>query len=148
MKRRLPILYITCSIVGVRKLNTLCNRGKSCKSSAELTCLLCRDAADLSRDRLRSNPRQVKLLIGVYFRSCIQSTPSPSFKCATLLFVAVVRHNKLVCSALTLIATLRREACCKPMAYLTEGEYSEAMFKQYYVSCHSSLRQAINSAQI
>ena len=39
----------------------------------------------------------------------------PSFKCAMLLFVAVVRQNKRVCSAHTLIATLKRETCCCPL---------------------------------
>ena len=34
----------------------------------------------------------------------------PPFKCASLLFVAAVRQNKQVYSALTLIATLIREA--------------------------------------
>ena len=38
--------------VGMSEFNALCNRGKSCKSSAELTCLLCRDAADLSREKI------------------------------------------------------------------------------------------------
>ena len=40
----------------------------------------------------------------------IYNPSKPPFKCASLLFVAAVRHNKHVCSALTLIATLIWEA--------------------------------------
>ena len=40
--------------------------------------------------------------------------PNPSFKCASLLFVAAVRQNKHVCSALTLIATLIRRGLLLP----------------------------------
>ena len=70
----------------------------------------------------------------------VYNPSKPPFKCASLLFVAAVRQNKHVCSALTLIATLRREACCKSAIYLTCGECN--------VCLHSSLRHAINSVQI
>ena len=38
----------------------------------------------------------------------IYNPSKPPFKCASLLFVASVRQNKQVCSALTLIATLTK----------------------------------------
>ena len=73
------------------------------------------------------------------FTTC-RHPSKPPFKCALLLFVAAVRQNKHVCSALTLIVTLRRGACCKSAIYLTCGERN--------VCLHSSLRHAINSVQI
>ena len=46
--------------------------------------------------------------------SCHIYNPSkPPFKYTSFLFVAAAWQNKQVCSALTLIATLRREACGK-----------------------------------
>ena len=50
-------------------------------------------------------------------RTCVLShiyNPSkPPFKCTSFLFVATARQNKRVCSALVLIATLKRRACGK-----------------------------------
>ena len=83
-------------------LTALCNRGKSCKSRAEGIYSLCRDAADLSRERLHSNPRQVKL---IYYTTI---SSKPPFKIATLLFVATALKNNQACSSLTLIATLTK----------------------------------------
>ena len=47
--------------------------------------------------------------------SHIYNPPKPSFKCTSFLFVASVRHSKRVSYALTLIATLIREACGKAL---------------------------------
>ena len=47
--------------------------------------------------------------------SHIYNPPKPSFKCTSFLFVATVRQNKRVCSALALIATLIRRACGKAL---------------------------------
>ena len=48
--------------------------------------------------------------------SHIYNPSKPPFKCTSFLFVATVRQNKRVCSALTLIATLIREACGKTLS--------------------------------
>ena len=56
---------------------------------------------------MRSNPRQVKLIILVA-ATHIYNPSKPPFKCASLLFVAAVRQNIQVCYALTLIATLTK----------------------------------------
>ena len=52
LKRRLPTLLYMSLLLMWESLTALCNRGKSCKSRAEGIYSLCRDAADLSREKI------------------------------------------------------------------------------------------------
>ena len=52
LKRRLPTLLYMSLLLLRESLTALCNRGKSCKSRAEGIYSLCRDAADLSREKI------------------------------------------------------------------------------------------------